>query len=128
MDPSSIPKQYGGELEWQWGDMPYLDEEARKVVGVLESPPAEGETKPNFIKGPILFKGDHVEILGKVNGESRKSNVPVGATPAQSNNNTSPVQVEKPTEQESSEGSENEKVPLQEPAPASETETQTVTA
>lgn len=125
MDPSSIPKQYGGDLDWQWGDMPYLDEEARKVVGVLETPPAEGETKPDFIKGPVLFKDDHIEVLGKVNGESRKSNIPVGATPAQSNT-TSPAQAEKPTEQEQT--NENEKVPLQEPAPTSETETQPVTA
>jgi hypothetical protein len=77
MDPSSIPKQYGGELDWQWGDMPNLDEPARELVGALETPPAEGETKPSFTKGPVLFKGDHVEILGKVNGKSRQRTVPV---------------------------------------------------
>ncbi|PYI06145.1 CRAL/TRIO domain-containing protein [Aspergillus sclerotiicarbonarius CBS 121057] len=131
MDPSSIPKQYGGELDWQWGDMPYLDEESRKLVGVLETPPAEGETKPSFIKGPVLFKGDHVEVLGKVNGESRKSDVPVGASPAESSNGAAPVQAEKPTEQEqevSEPGSENEKVILQEPAPTNEENAPTQTA
>lgn len=77
MDPSSIPKQYGGDLDWQWGDMPNLDEPARELVGALEIPPAEGETKPSFTKGPVLFKGDRVEILGKVNGKSRQRTVPV---------------------------------------------------
>ncbi|KAF9891219.1 hypothetical protein FE257_004783 [Aspergillus nanangensis] len=77
MDPSSIPKQYGGDLEWQWGDMPSLDEETRHLIGALETPPADGETRPGLTKGPVLFKGDHIEILGKVNGESRQRNIPV---------------------------------------------------
>jgi hypothetical protein len=77
MDPSSIPKQYGGELDWQWGDMPNLDEPAREIVGALETAPTEGQTKPSFIKGPVLFKGDHVEIIGKENGKSRQTNIPV---------------------------------------------------
>lgn len=92
MDPTTIPKQYGGQLDWQWGDMPNLDDEARKLVGGLETPPAEGETKPNFIKGPVLFKGDHVEILGKVNGESRKHSVPVPASPAAESTTPAPEQ------------------------------------
>lgn len=94
MDPSSIPKQYGGDLDWQWGDMPNLDEPARELVGALEIPPAEGETKPSFTKGPVLFKGDHVEILGKVNGKSRQRTVPVPmpppATPAEDKNMDTP--------------------------------------
>ncbi|KAL4887711.1 CRAL-TRIO domain-containing protein [Aspergillus karnatakaensis] len=77
MEPSSIPKQYGGELEWRWGDMPYLDEPARELVGTLETAPAEGQTKPGFIKGPVLFKGDKVEIIGKESGKSRATSVPV---------------------------------------------------
>lgn len=93
MDPSSIPKQYGGELDWQWGDMPNLDEPARELVGALEIPPAEGETKPSFTKGPVLFKGDHVEILGKVNGKSRQRTVSV-PMPAKQEENTNTPDVE----------------------------------
>jgi hypothetical protein len=77
MDPSSIPKQYGGELDWQWGDMPYLDEPARELVSALETAPEEGQTKPSFIKGPVLFKGDRVDIIGKENGKARESSIPV---------------------------------------------------
>ncbi|BDD59623.1 hypothetical protein MAP00_004819 [Monascus purpureus] len=77
MDPSSIPKQYGGELDWKWGDMPNLDEPARELVGALETAPAEGETKPGFIKGPVLFKGKEIEVLGTVDGKSRRETIPV---------------------------------------------------
>lgn len=77
MDPSSIPKQYGGELDWKWGDMPYLDEPARELVGALETAPEEDQTKPNFIRGPVLFKGDRVDIIGKENGKARESSIPV---------------------------------------------------
>lgn len=77
MDRSSIPKQYGGELDWQWGDMPNLDEPARELVGALETAPEEGQTKPSFIKGPVLFKGDRVDIIGKESGKARESSIPV---------------------------------------------------
>lgn len=92
MDLSSIPKQYGGDLDWKWNDMPNLDEPARELLKPLETPPAEGETKPSLLKGPVLFKGDHIEILGKVHGESRKSNIPV---PTPSGSASAPAQDEK---------------------------------
>lgn len=77
MDVANIPKQYGGDLDWKWGDMPNLDEPARELIGGIESGPAEGESKSEYTKGPVLFKGDHIEVLGKVNGESRKHSIPV---------------------------------------------------
>ncbi|KAL2220143.1 putative phosphatidylinositol transporter [Thermoascus aurantiacus ATCC 26904] len=77
MDPSSIPKQYGGELDWEWGDMPNLDEPARQLAGGLEIPPKPGEKKPGFVKGPVLFKGDHIEVLGTEGGKNRRMNIPV---------------------------------------------------
>ena len=102
MEPSSIPKQYGGELDWQWGDMPNLDEPARELIGALETAPADGQTKPGFIKGPVLFKGDKVEVLGKENGKSRATTVPVPESKlAQTNGVSATNQSEK--EQEVSE-------------------------
>ena len=83
MHPSSIPKQYGGDLDWKWGDMPALDDEARALVGDALTTPAGDDdaaaaaARPEVIKGPVLFKDDHVHILGKVNGESRDKKVPV---------------------------------------------------
>lgn len=77
MDPSSFPTAYGGELEWQWGDMPNLDEAARERLQPLEQPAAEGKTKKDILKGPMLFKGDHIEVLGTEDGKPRKTTIPV---------------------------------------------------
>ncbi|KAL4896024.1 CRAL-TRIO domain-containing protein [Aspergillus ambiguus] len=113
MDPSSIPKQYGGDLDWQWGDMPNLDDEARQLVGGLETAPAEGETRPGFTKGPVLFKGDKIDIIGKVNGESRKTSIPVpapasaaapAAETASSSEGTIPAESEKVAEEKIANG------------------------
>ncbi|KAJ5223644.1 hypothetical protein N7468_008186 [Penicillium chermesinum] len=72
MEPTSIPKQYGGDLEWQWGDMPNLDSEAEeKLAGV-----ARGEKK-ELLKGPMVFNGDNIEVLGTENGKERRETVPV---------------------------------------------------
>ncbi|WEW56007.1 hypothetical protein PRK78_001442 [Emydomyces testavorans] len=91
MDPSSFPKQYGGELEWQWGDMPNLDEATRELAGVLEhlGPKGDGEIsfenssesveerKKGFVKGPIAWLKDRIEIFGSIDGQVRRRTIPV---------------------------------------------------
>jgi hypothetical protein len=77
MDPTSIPKQYGGELDWQWGDMPNLDEPAHELLQNLEQPLAEGKDKKEILTGPILFKGDKIEVLGTEDGKDRRQIIPV---------------------------------------------------
>lgn len=76
MDPSSIPKQYGGDLDWQWGDMPNLDEPARESIGGIEKP-ADGN---GYIKGPMIFHGEkgEIEVLGREKGEPRRAVIPAG--------------------------------------------------
>ncbi|EPS34437.1 hypothetical protein PDE_09401 [Penicillium oxalicum 114-2] len=81
MEPSSIPKQYGGELEWQWGGMPNLDAPAHELLHSLEQPAADGSSKKELLKGPILFKGDKIEVLGTVDGTPRRQTIPVPQTP-----------------------------------------------
>jgi hypothetical protein len=58
--------------------MPNLDEPARELAGGLENPPEEGESKPGFIKGPLVWMGDKIEVVGTVNGKDRRDyiNVP----------------------------------------------------
>ena len=73
MELSSIPKQYGGELEWQWGEMPHLDEPAQELLKGLEQEPAEGQTRKPLMKGPVLFKGDVIEVLGTEDGKDRRA-------------------------------------------------------
>jgi hypothetical protein len=77
MEPTSIPKQYGGELDWQWGDMPNLDEPAHELLQNLEQPLAEGKEKKEILKGPLLFKGDTIEVLGTEDGKERRQIIPV---------------------------------------------------
>lgn len=77
MEPTSIPKQYGGELDWQWGDMPNLDEPAHELLQNLEQPVAEGKKRKEIIKGPLLFKGDRIEVLGREDGKERRQTIPV---------------------------------------------------
>ncbi|PGH04924.1 hypothetical protein GX51_03220 [Blastomyces parvus] len=87
MDPNNIPKQYGGELDWNWGDMPSLDEPAKELAGVLTrvgekgtnevsaadlSTPVTGDTKTDFVKGPVAWTGETVEIMGSLGGADRR--------------------------------------------------------
>lgn len=89
MDPSSFPKQYGGELDWQWGDMPNLDEPAHELLQGLEQPPTEGKTKKEILKGPMLFKGDKIEVLGTEDGKERRLDIPVPKAETKTNGTTS---------------------------------------
>ncbi|KAJ5146351.1 uncharacterized protein N7515_000915 [Penicillium bovifimosum] len=82
MEPTSIPKQYGGQLEWQWGDMPNLDEPSRELLSGLEQPLADGQTRKELLKGPVLFEGDHLSVLGTVDGKERRETIAVPKTQA----------------------------------------------
>ncbi|KMU74792.1 LOW QUALITY PROTEIN: hypothetical protein CISG_00722 [Coccidioides immitis RMSCC 3703] len=90
MDPSSFPKQYGGELDWEWGDMLNLDEPAQELVRVEElGPKGDGEIstessnktveerKRNFVKGPVAWLKDRIEIFGSIGGQKRRKTIPV---------------------------------------------------
>lgn len=53
--------------------MPNLDDDARQHVGTLETPPTdETLARPGFAKGPVSYEGEQVEILGSVDGRSRR--------------------------------------------------------
>lgn len=83
MDPSSFPKQYGGELDWNWGDMPSLDGPAAEATGGLEVPKKEGSTEKEFIKGPLVWRGDRTEALGTVDGKERRTEFPAPERPVE---------------------------------------------
>lgn len=80
MELSSIPKQYGGELEWQWGEMPNADSEAENFLQGVQEGPTEDQTKKQLLKGPMLFNGTHIDVLGTENGKERRKTVPVPQT------------------------------------------------
>lgn len=61
--------------------MPALDEDARALVGdALATPAGDDAARQEVIKGPVLFEDDCVHILGKVNGVSRDTKIPVSDT------------------------------------------------
>lgn len=65
MDPSSIPKKYGGKLDWAWGDMPDLDDEIREALA------RDGHN--GWIKGPALWLNNERIVVGSENGKARRS-------------------------------------------------------
>lgn len=82
MEPSSIPKSYGGELDWSWGEMPNLDDPSRELLRGIEQPLANGQTRKDILKGPVLFNADHLQVLGTVDGKERREIVPIPKTQA----------------------------------------------
>ncbi|EEH05507.1 conserved hypothetical protein [Histoplasma capsulatum G186AR] len=87
MEPCNIPKQFGGELDWNWGDMPSLDEPAKELAGILTrvgergvndvsatdlTTPAIGDTRRDFVKGPVVWNNETAEIMGSVDGADRR--------------------------------------------------------
>lgn len=65
MDPASIPKKYGGKLNWQWGDIPDLDEETRSAL--------ERDGNRGWVKGPALWLNNERIVVGSENGKLRRS-------------------------------------------------------
>lgn len=49
IDPSELPKQYGGVLDWEFLDEPLLDDEIRKIL-------------PEMPRGPVLFDADTKQV------------------------------------------------------------------
>ena len=58
--PENIPREYGGELEWDFFDEPTLDDEARKVIGALPKGPWIFED--GLVKRPKEYKGTEHEF------------------------------------------------------------------
>ena len=62
-----LPVRFGGELEWNMGDHPNPDEEAKALIGNL---------KDGWIEGPIRYlsrpEGDLLMAVGSVDGEPRR--------------------------------------------------------
>jgi hypothetical protein len=92
MDPSSIPAQFGGELEFGHGDLPKIDEVVRETV---EWPEGSERTVP---AGPIKWTTDSegrttAVALGKVHGEARRQVVATlrKSAPSSSSESTSEI-------------------------------------
>ena len=66
MDPKDFPKRYGGDLKWDWGDMPDLDDETRAAL--------ERDGNKGWVRGPCLWlDGKRVQV-GSEGGKPRRPN------------------------------------------------------
>lgn len=65
MEPSCIPKKYGGNLNWAWGDVPDLDQETREAL--------EKDGHKGWVKGPALWLNNERIVVGSENGKLRRS-------------------------------------------------------
>ncbi|RMD42823.1 hypothetical protein DV735_g2309, partial [Chaetothyriales sp. CBS 134920] len=65
MDPKDIPTRYGGQLEWDWGGFPDVDEPARAAL--------ERSGNSNWIKGPCLWLDNQRIVVGSEHGKSRNT-------------------------------------------------------
>ncbi|KAK5945478.1 hypothetical protein PMZ80_002683 [Knufia obscura] len=65
MDHDAIPKKYGGQLNWGWGQPPALDEETREAL--------ERDGNKGWVKGPALWLNNERVVVGSQNGQLRRS-------------------------------------------------------
>ncbi|RMZ80514.1 hypothetical protein DV737_g2905, partial [Chaetothyriales sp. CBS 132003] len=65
MDPKDIPTRYGGQLEWEWGRLPDVDEPARVAL--------ERSGGPSWITGPCLWLDNKRVVVGSEKGKPRQS-------------------------------------------------------
>jgi CRAL/TRIO domain len=71
IEPANIPKKYGGQLDFHFGDMPILDPAMEKVIQW------EGERK-DFPRGPMYWVNKSGETNGKGEGHNLEA-LAVGA-------------------------------------------------
>ncbi|RPB26219.1 CRAL/TRIO domain-containing protein [Terfezia boudieri ATCC MYA-4762] len=73
--PENLPKKYGGDLDWDYGDVPDVDEEIREVVG--EDVFADGGlTGPvRWVVGGKGMVGRAVKV-GSIGGKDRRGDKP----------------------------------------------------
>jgi hypothetical protein len=78
IDPENIPKKYGGQLDFEWGDMPHLEPEIDAAIKWEN--PATQKGKNTFPIGPI--KWEHGEdgsmtavAVGTENGKPRRKTI-----------------------------------------------------
>ncbi|KAJ5770055.1 CRAL/TRIO domain-containing protein [Penicillium nucicola] len=70
IDATDLPQEYGGEIEWQWGDPPNLDSPTKKLVDELYH---KSERDEVFSKGPIIYEDGCIRLLGSEDGSPRRN-------------------------------------------------------
>lgn len=66
VDPANFPIEYGGKLDWRFGQHPNLDEAASAQCNKS----AEG-----WVKGPVVWRGNQRVPVGTVDGKPRTADL-----------------------------------------------------
>lgn len=70
--PENLPKKYGGDLEWDYGDVPAVDPEIKEIIG-------ENFFADGGLEGPVRWVVEGKGMVGRavkvgsVNGKDRKA-------------------------------------------------------
>ena len=96
IDPRDIPKKYGGQLDWEWGHLPYLDDD---IIQILDwKMPATGEHGGNaFPPGPIRWRNSSDDksmesvALGSIDGKQREDVIAAMPVPQDTAINKTPT-------------------------------------
>jgi hypothetical protein len=65
MEAKDFPKRYGGDLDWEWGNLPDLDKETRAAV--------EKDGNKGWIRGPCQWLDGKRLVVGSEKGKLRTS-------------------------------------------------------
>lgn len=77
IDIENIPKKYGGQLDFECGDVPNLDHDLRDCLTIAPGP----DTEQFFLTGPVRWMdvqddGQMTAVgVGSIDGKQRKENV-----------------------------------------------------
>ncbi|OAL33973.1 hypothetical protein AYO20_06808 [Fonsecaea nubica] len=66
METKDFPKRYGGDLNWEWGDLPDLDDETRAAL--------ERDGNKGWVTGPCLWLDGQRVPVGSEKGKLRRPN------------------------------------------------------
>lgn len=68
IDSANIPIKYGGQLNWDFGQLPNIDADTRRVLGE-NSPLVQ-----NWIPGPMRWVDGENKVIqvGSINGQERR--------------------------------------------------------
>ncbi|KIW26774.1 uncharacterized protein PV07_06583 [Cladophialophora immunda] len=69
MDTKDFPKRYGGDLNWDWGDLPHLDDETRTAL--------EKDGNKGWVRGPCLWLDGQRVPVGSEKGKLRRPTVDI---------------------------------------------------
>lgn len=69
MDTKDFPKRYGGDLDWEWGELPDLDGETRAAL--------EKDGNKGWVRGPCLWLDGQRVVVGSEKGKLRREDAEI---------------------------------------------------